>query len=359
MDDVRVPEGGDVSSTAPTAYARSGVDLDASAAAKLRIRDAAVSTHHPEVLEGLGGFGGLFSLSSLALRDPVLVSSIDGVGTKLKIAFALDRHASVGADLVAHCTNDILVYGARPLFFLDYLALGAMNADQVVAVVEGVAAGCREAGCALIGGETASMPGFYAAGEYDLAGCIVGVVERERLVTGAAIAPGDLVVGFPSLGLHTNGFSLARRALGEDHLDRFEPVLGRTIGDELLRPHRNYAPAILPLVEAELVTGMAHITGGGMLDNLPRVVPAGLQVMLDAATWDILPIFHLIQERGDVAWTEMTRVYNLGIGYIVFCRERALSDLLSMSGAQGGRVIGRVRTRETGQETVVIEGLVF
>jgi phosphoribosylformylglycinamidine cyclo-ligase len=338
-------------------YARSGVDLDTADSAKLRMRAAARSTHGPEVLEGLGGFGGLFSLSSFSMHDPVLVSSIDGVGTKLKVAFALNRHASVGADLVSHCVNDILVCGARPLFFLDYLALGAMNADQAVEVVQGVAAGCRGAGCALIGGETAAMPGFYAIGEYDLAGCMVGIVERRHLISGAAIADGDAVVGFPSLGLHTNGYSLARQVLGEDQLDRFESELGRTLGDELLQPHCNYAPAIRPLLEAGLVTGMAHITGGGMLDNLPRVVPGDLQVVLDASTWDILPIFRLIQQRGAVPWAEMARVFNLGIGYIVFCHPYDGPAILELASAHGGRVIGSVRSQQGSRQRVVLEGL--
>jgi phosphoribosylformylglycinamidine cyclo-ligase len=341
-------------------YAAAGVDLDAADSAKLRMRDAARSTHGPQVLEGLGGFGGLFSIDSLALRDPVLVASIDGVGTKLKVAFALARHASVGSDLVAHCVDDILVYGAKPLFFLDYLALGTMDSDRAVSVVEGVAAGCREAGCALIGGETASMPGFYSAGEYDLAGCIVGVVERAHLVTGTAITAGDVVIGFPSLGLHTNGFSLARYVLGLDQLDRFEPLLGRTIGEELLLPHQNYQSRIRPLLDAGLVTGMAHITGGGLPGNMPRVVPSGLQVVLDAATWDILPIFRLIQQRGRISWAEMVRVFNLGIGYVVFCHETDATAALSLAKRHQARVIGRVQMLPPGDDpakAVVVEGL--
>jgi phosphoribosylformylglycinamidine cyclo-ligase len=341
-------------------YAAAGVDLDAADSAKLRMRDAACSTHGPQVLEGLGGFGGLFSIDSLALRDPVLVASIDGVGTKLKVAFALGRHASVGSDLVAHCVDDILVYGAKPLFFLDYLALGTMDSDQVVSVVEGVAAGCREAGCALIGGETASMPGFYSAGEYDLAGCIVGIVERSHLVTGTAITAGDVVIGFPSLGLHTNGFSLARYVLGLDQLERFEPLLGRTIGEELLLPHQNYQSWIRPLLDAGLVTGMAHITGGGLPGNVLRVVPSGLRVVLDAAAWDILPIFRLIQQRGRISWAEMVRVFNLGIGYVVFCHETDVAAALSLAQRYQAQVIGRVRTLQPGDDpaqAVVVEGL--
>jgi phosphoribosylformylglycinamidine cyclo-ligase len=339
------------------AYASTGVDLDAADAAKLRIRDAVRSTHRPEVLGGPGGFGGLFAMGALGLRDPVLVSSIDGVGTKLKIAFALNRHGSVGADLVAHCVNDILVCGARPLFFLDYLALGTMDAEQVVEVVRGVAQGCREAGCALIGGETASMPGFYTAGEYDLAGCIVGAVERERLVSGAAIAAGDVVVGFPSAGLHTNGYSLARHVFASDDLQAYVPALDRTLGDELLQPHRSYLQAVQPLLDAGLVTGMAHITGGGLVDNLPRVLPADLAVTLDAAAWEVLPIFRFIQRRGALSWEEMQRVFNLGLGYVVCCRPAALADVLKLAAPFGARAVGEVYARQAGEPAVRVEGL--
>lgn len=339
------------------AYARAGVNLDAAGSAKRRMRDAARATHGPEVLAGLGGFGGLFSLSGLDMREPVLVSSIDGVGTKLKIAFALGRHRSVGADLVAHCVNDILVCGARPLFFLDYLALGAMDSDQAVEVVSGVAEGCRAADCALVGGETAAMPGFYAPGEYDLAGCIVGAVERDRLVTGAAIQAGDVVVGLPSGGLHTNGYSLARKVFEGDDLHAFVPELGRTLGDELLQPHLSYLHAVRPLLETDLVTGMAHITGGGLMDNLPRVVPEGLTVALDARVWDILPIFRLIQRRGSIAWDEMARVFNLGLGFVLCCRPDALARSLEITRAAGGRQVGVVRVRAEGEPRVIVEGL--
>lgn len=340
-----------------SAYAASGVDIDAAERAKRLMRDSARSTHGPEVLAGLGGFGGLFALDRLAMREPVLVSSIDGVGTKLKVAFALGRHTTVGADLVAHCVNDILVCGARPLFFLDYLALGSMDAEQAAAIVEGVAAGCRAARCALVGGETAAMPGFYASGEYDLAGCIVGAVERARLVTGSAIRAGDAVIGLPSSGLHTNGFSLARRALGDLDIQAHVPELGRTLGDELLQPHRSYLDVIAPLLDAGLVSGMAHITGGGLVDNLPRVVAADLMVRLDAATWEVLPIFRLIQQQGNVSWAEMQRVFNLGLGYVVFCHEVDAAAVLDHTTAHGGRRVGRVETRGASSPRVVIEGL--
>ncbi len=342
---------------AASAYSAAGVNLDAADAAKRGMRELARATHGPAVLGGIGGFGGLFALGGLGLRDPVLVSSIDGVGTKLKLAFALDRHESVGADLVHHCVNDILVCGARPLFFLDYLALGRMDEQQALAVVRGVSAGCQANGCALVGGETAAMPGFYAPGEYDLAGCIVGVVERDRLITGAAIQAGDLVVGFPAAGLHTNGYSLARRVFAGADLGAFAPELGRTLGDELLQPHRSYLHAVQPLLDANLITGMAHITGGGLVDNLPRVVPEGLAVELDATTWDLLPIFTLIQRRGQISWTEMQRVFNLGLGFLVFCRASDLPAILERAGASGARQVGIVRRRAPGEPAVRVEGL--
>ena len=339
------------------AYARAGVNLDAADAAKQAMRAAIRTTHGPQVLGAMGGFGGLFALDTSGLREPVLVSSIDGVGTKLKIAFALNRHGSVGADLVNHCVNDILVCGARPLFFLDYLALGAMDADQATAVVGGVAAACREAGCALIGGETAAMPGFYAAGEYDLAGCIVGLAERDQLVGGENIQAGNVVIGLPSLGLHTNGYSLARAVFANTDLNAAIPELGRTLGDELLQPHRSYLHEALPLVNDQLVTGMAHITGGGLTDNLPRVVPEGLSVRLDASTWDILPIFRLIQRQGNIAWAEMQRVFNLGLGFLIFCRPEHEARVLAQTITAGGRRVGEVTTTPDTGIRVVVEGL--
>lgn len=339
------------------AYARAGVNLDAADAAKQAMRAAIRSTHGPQVLGAMGGFGGLFALDTGGLREPVLVSSIDGVGTKLKIAFALNRHGSVGADLVNHCVNDILVCGARPLFFLDYLALGAMDADQAVTIVGGVAAACREAGCALIGGETAAMPGFYAAGEYDLAGCIVGLADRDHLVGGENIQAGDVVIGLPSLGLHTNGYSLVRAVFADADLNAPVPELGRSLGDELLQPHRSYLHEVLPLVNERVVTGMAHITGGGLTDNLPRVVPEGLTVRLDASTWDVLPIFRLIQRQGSIAWAEMQRVFNLGLGFLIFCRPDHAARVLAQTETAGGRRVGEVTTTPETGVRVVVEGL--
>ncbi|HEU0026947.1 MAG TPA: phosphoribosylformylglycinamidine cyclo-ligase [Ktedonobacterales bacterium] len=347
--------------TQPThSYASAGVNLDAADRAKLLMREAIRSTHGPEALGPMGGFGGLYALGGLNYRDPVLVSSIDGVGTKLKIAFALNRHGSVGKDIVAHCVNDILVCGARPLFFLDYLALGAMDDDQAVEIVRGVAEGCREAGCALIGGETAAMPGFYAPGEYDLAGAIVGIVERDRIISGETIRAGDVALGFPSLGLHTNGYSLARQVFADDDLTAFVPELGRGLGDELLQPHQNYRAAVQPLLDAGIITGMAHITGGGLVDNIPRVLPDGLGVDLDASTWDVLPIFRLIQRRGQVAWEEMRRVFNLGIGFIVFTHPEDEARALELAVSAGARRIGVVCDMagdRAGAPRVRVEGL--
>jgi phosphoribosylformylglycinamidine cyclo-ligase len=341
-------------------YASAGVNLDAADRAKVQMREAIRTTHGPEALGPMGGFGGLFALGGLDYRDPVLVSSIDGVGTKLKIAFTLNRHESVGADLVAHCVDDILVCGARPLFFLDYLALGAMDGDQAVTVVRGVAEGCRVAGCALIGGETAAMPGFYAPGEYDLAGAIVGIVERESIISGEAIRAGDIALGFPSLGLHTNGYSLARQVFAGADLTAPVPELGRSLGDELLQPHKNYRDAVQPLLDARLVSGMAHITGGGLVDNIPRVLPDGLGVDLDATTWDILPIFRLIQSRGHVAWDEMRRVFNLGIGFITFVHAEDEARALQLASPAGARRIGAVcelTGARADQPRVRVEGL--
>ncbi|HEU5348826.1 MAG TPA: phosphoribosylformylglycinamidine cyclo-ligase [Ktedonobacterales bacterium] len=337
------------------AYTNAGVNLDAADAAKRAMRAAIRTTHGPEVLGAMGGFGGLFALDTSKLREPVLVSSIDGVGTKLKIAFALNRHESVGSDLVNHCINDILTCGARPLFFLDYLALGTMDPDQATTVVNGVAAACREASCALIGGETATMPGFYALGEYDLAGCIVGLAERDHLVGGENILAGDIVIGLPSLGLHTNGYSLARAVFAEADLNAPVPELGRSLGDELMRPHRSYLREVLPLADDKLVTGLAHITGGGLVENLPRVVPDGLAVRLDSSTWDILPIFRLIQRQGNVTWEEMQRVFNLGLGFLIFCRPEHEAEVLARTATVGGRRVGEV-TPETGAR-VVVEGI--
>ena len=300
------------------------------------------TTMTPGVLTDVGSFGGMFALSALgALTDPVLVSSIDGVGTKLKVAFATGRHDTVGRDLVSHCVNDILVQGARPLFFLDYFGTGKLEPGVAAEVVKGLAEGCRAAGCALIGGETAEMPGLYADGEYDLAGCIVGLVERPQIIDGSGVAAGDVVLGLASEGLHTNGYSLARQALLEDAgmaLDvPVSELSGVTLGNALLWPHRCYAPAVLPLLDLSPnpVKAMAHITGGGFVDNIPRVLPPGVGVRVDRGAWEVPPLFRLIQAAGDVSEAEMFRVFNMGIGFVLIVAPDAAEDTLARLRASG------------------------
>ncbi len=317
------------------AYARAGVDIDAANDAVSRMKASIKATRTAGVLADTGAFGGMFALGALGpLEDPVLVSSIDGVGTKLKIAFATGRHSTIGRDLVSHCVNDILVQGARPLFFLDYFGTGKLSPAVAAEVVRGLADGCRAAGCALIGGETAEMPGLYADGEYDLAGCIVGVVERGKIVDGAALRPGDAVIGLASDGLHTNGYSLARQALLGDAglaLDAPVPALGgETLADALLWPHRCYAPAVLPLLAGSpaLVKAMAHITGGGT-DNIPRVLPSGLGVKIDRSAWEVPPLFRLIQSAGGVSDAEMFRVFNMGIGFVLLTAPENADSVLA------------------------------
>ena len=305
-----------------TDYKASGVDIDAGNEAVRRIRSLARGTFTPGVLSDIGSFGGLFRLDRDRYQEPVLVSSADGVGTKLKVAFMTGRHRTVGADLVNHCVNDILVQGAEPLFFLDYLATGRLDPAVAEEVVGGIAGACRENGCALLGGETAEMPGFYADGEYDIAGFIVGIVERSRVIDGRSIVPGDVLIGLPSAGLHTNGYSLARRVLFESMgwtADTVVPELGATVGDALLAPHRSYLPVVRPLLERQYVRGIAHITGGGITENLPRVLPEGCGAEIDLGAWSVPALFRLLQERGQIPRDEMFRAFNMGIGLILVC----------------------------------------
>src|SRR5215472_7142905 len=318
-------------------YRDAGVDIDAARQAKSRIRQLARRTFNRRVLREVGAFGGFYSLDGLP-RDAVLVSSVDGVGTKLKIAFALDRHTTVGADLVNHCVNDIAVHGAAPLFFLDYLATGRLKPQIVTEIVSGIARACRENGCALVGGETAEMPGFYPDEEYDLAGCIVGWVRRSRIIDGGGIRAGDVVLGLPSAGLHTNGYSLARKALLEDgrvKLDQFIPELGRTLSEELLAPHRCYWQVIKSLFGrsgrngtrqrgAHLLKGIVHITGGGLTENPPRVLPVGCRMDIELRSWPVQPIFELIAKHGQVPQHDMLRTFNMGVGMMLIVRERDL-----------------------------------
>jgi phosphoribosylformylglycinamidine cyclo-ligase len=328
-------------------YRDSGVDIAAGNETVRRIKSLAKATFTPGVLSDIGSFGGLFQIDRERYREPVLVSSADGVGTKLKVAFMTGRHDTVGADLVNHCVNDILVQGAEPLFFLDYVATGRLSPDVTEQVVAGVARGCRENGCALLGGETAEMPGFYADGEYDIAGFIVGIVEKSRVIDGRSIVPGDCLIGLPSAGLHTNGYSLARRVLFEAaglRADTFVPEIGATVGDALLAPHRSYLHAMRPLLERGLVKGMAHITGGGITENLPRVLPEGTAAAVNRRAWDVPPIFSFLQQHGGIAADEMLRAFNMGIGLIVVCAAsdtEAAIAALRQSGASPV-LIGRV-----------------
>jgi phosphoribosylformylglycinamidine cyclo-ligase len=329
-------------------YKAAGVDIDAGNETVRRIKSLARSTFTPGVLSEIGSFGGLFRLDRERYREPVLVSSADGVGTKLKIAFMTGRHDTVGGDLVNHCVNDILVQGAEPLFFLDYLATGKLSPAVAEQVITGVARACRENGCALIGGETAEMPGFYADGEYDIAGFIVGVVERSRVIDGRAVLPGDVLIGLPSAGLHTNGYSLARQVFFEAagwKADTFMNELGTTVGDALLAPHRSYLTLVRPLIERDQVKGMAHITGGGMTENVPRVLPEGCAAEIDLQSWSIPPLFTLLQQRGDISSAEMFRAFNMGIGLVIVCAARdaqRVVNMLSMAGEPNAFRLGFV-----------------
>ncbi|MEY2504739.1 MAG: phosphoribosylformylglycinamidine cyclo-ligase [Verrucomicrobiota bacterium] len=310
------------------AYARAGVDVDLGNLVKRRIQARVKSTHGPEVLGKIGGFGGLFAPNFTGMREPVLVASVDSVGTKLKVAFALDRHDTVGADMVNHCVNDIAVLGARPLFFLDYIGAAKLEPRVFAGLLSGLTKACREAGCALIGGETAQLPGMYRKGEYDLAGCIVGVVERSKMIDGSKIRPGDVVLGLPSNGLHTNGYSLARKILFETM--RLKPGskvagLSHSLGAELLRVHRNYQP-LLSKIPAGVIHGLAHITGGGLIDNVPRVLPKDCDAVINTQSWRVPAIFELLQRHGKVDRTEMYQVFNMGIGMVVMVAEKNAQD---------------------------------
>jgi phosphoribosylformylglycinamidine cyclo-ligase len=308
-------------------YKDAGVDIDASNAAKKRIRQLARDTFTPGVLSDIGSFGGMFACNFAGMTEPVLVSSTDGVGTKLKVAVMMNRHNTVGADLVNHCINDILVQGARPLFFMDYVATGKLDPDVIVSVVEGVSRACKEAGCALIGGETAEMPGFYADGEYDVAGFIVGIVDRSRILDGKSIRHGDLLIGLPSAGLHTNGYSLAHKLFFEiaklGPSSRVDGLEG-TVGEELLKPHLNYEPMVREALSKQFIQGLAHITGGGITENLNRILPDNCQAEVTLGSWPVLPLFRVMADIGKIERDEMLRATNMGIGMVVVVRESNL-----------------------------------
>ena len=342
-------------------YRDAGVDIDAGNESVKLIKESVRATYRPEVLGDLGGFGGLFALQAAKYREPVLVSGTDGVGTKLRLAFMLDKHDTVGQDAVAMCVNDILVQGAEPLFFLDYLAVGKLVPEQVAAVVKGVAAACKESGCALIGGETAEMAGFYADGEYDIAGFAVGVVEKSKIITSERVKEGDVLLALPSSGVHSNGFSLVRKICFEHKgftgVETF-PELEKTLGEELLTPTRLYPRVCLPLIEKFDIHGMVHITGGGFYENIPRALPEDFGAEVDAAAWQMPPIFRLLQAWGNVDWHEMYRTFNMGIGMVIIAAPEEAEKMRAHLEAAGEAVhmIGRVTK---GAHEVTIKGGVF
>jgi phosphoribosylformylglycinamidine cyclo-ligase len=334
-------------------YSDAGVSIDAANAAVERIKRLARSTFNARTLSEIGTFGGMFDGAFPGIQSPVLVASADGVGTKLKLAFMTGVHDTVGRDLVNHCTNDILVQGARPLFFLDYVATGTLSPDVIVAVVEGIAAGCRENNCVLLGGETAEMPGFYAAGEYDVAGFIVGVVDRAKVIDGSRVEAGDVLLGLVSAGLHTNGYSLARKLFfevaGHDPSTRLEE-LGTTIGEALLAPHKSYLRPLDGLLDTGAVKALAHVTGGGLLENVPRVLPAGTAVRVERGSWPVPALFEVMRRVGNVSDYEMHRTFNMGVGMVVVCSPHDAEAVESHLKSQGepsyriGRVISGERT---------------
>ena len=341
-------------------YRDAGVDIDAGNLSVKLIKDSVKATYRPEVLGDLGGFGGLFAMST-KYKEPVLVSGTDGVGTKLRLAFILDKHDTIGQDAVAMCVNDILVQGAEPLFFLDYLAVGKLEPEQVADVVKGVANACKESGCALIGGETAEMAGFYAEGEYDIAGFAVGAVEKSKIITSEKVKAGDVILGRPSSGVHSNGYSLVRKIVfdvkgfkGDEYIDE----LGKTIGDELLTPTRLYPKSCLPLIEKFDIHGMVHVTGGGYYENIPRALPEDMGAEIDATSWPVPPIFTLLKEWGNVDWHEMYRTFNMGIGMIIIASadeaEKIKADLQARNEAV--YEIGKVTQ---GSHEVIVKGGVF
>lgn len=332
--------------TAPITYADAGVNIDRANRTKQRIKYLAHKTFNKSVLSEIGGFSGLFSIP-LKYKDPVLVSSVDGVGTKLKVAFEMNVHHTVGGDLVNHCVNDIAVQGAAPMFFMDYLATGKLEPEVAEKVVEGIAEACKHNGCALIGGETAEMPGFYPDGEYDLAGFIVGVVDRERIITGKTVEIGDVVLGLPSNGLHTNGYSLARKLLFEVAQytpDTYVNELKGKVGNELMLPHRSYWPALRKLIDGECVSAMAHITGGGITENLPRVLPRGTAAVIEIGSWPVLPIFEHMQKLGNVAQDEMLRTFNMGLGMLLLVNAKKFKKTQTLLERAGEKfyTVGRI-----------------
>ncbi len=341
----------------PISYSDAGVSIDAANVATAKIKQLARGTFNARTLSEIGSFGGMFDGAFPALKQPVLVASADGVGTKLKIAFATNTHNTIGRDLVNHCVNDILVQGARPLFFLDYIATGVLAPEVVAGIVEGIATGCRENGCVLLGGETAEMPGFYAEGEYDVAGFIVGVVDRERVIDGQRIVAGDSLLALPSVGLHTNGYSLARKLFFDVagyKVDTRVDELDQSIGASLLEPHLSYLPALEGLLDKNLIKGLAHITGGGLTENIPRILPEGTGVHINRETWPVLPVFKLMQKIGNVSDSEMFRTFNMGVGMVIVATPQDAETIKAHLKERGESVyeIGRVTE---GEREVIIE----
>nr|WP_208420341.1 phosphoribosylformylglycinamidine cyclo-ligase [Paenibacillus lupini] len=341
------------------AYKKAGVDIAAGNEAVERMKKHVKKTFRPEVLTDLGGFGGLFGLNKDKYEEPVLVSGTDGVGTKLKLAFMMDKHDTIGVDAVAMCVNDIIVQGAEPLFFLDYLACGKVVPEKIEAVVKGISDGCVQAGCALIGGETAEMPGMYQGDEYDIAGFTVGVVDKKKIIDGTTIAPGDVVLGFASSGIHSNGYSLVRRLLLEEcgyALDQRLPELNDAVlGDVLIEPTRIYVKSALKLIEQVNVKGMAHITGGGFIENIPRVLPEGVNVNVEYGSWPILPIFQLMQDKGAITNRDMFTTFNMGIGLIVVVPADQAEEALKVA-ADLGEAAYRIGTVTEGNRVVTFTG---
>ena len=338
-------------------YKDAGVDIDAGNRFVQMIKPLVKATTRPEVLTDIGGFGGLFSLNSDKYKKPTLVASTDGVGTKLKIAFMADKHDTVGIDLVAMCVNDIVVQGAEPLFFLDYLATGKLSPEKAVEIVKGISEGCVQAGCALIGGETAEMPGMYGDGEYDLAGFTVGVVDNDRIIDGSSITVGDKLIGLASSGLHSNGYSLARKVCFERlglSIDSFVPELGKPLGEALLTPTRIYVKAILNLLRDFQIKGMAHITGGGLLENIPRVLPRHCRALIHKNSWEIPAIFQLLREGGNIDEIEMHRTFNNGIGMVLIVPEREVEDIMvRLSGLkETAYIIGEISKAGEDEESI-------
>lgn len=342
-------------------YRTAGVDIDAGNKAVELMKSSVQSTYRPEVLGDIGGFGGLFALDISKYKQPILVSGTDGVGTKLCIAFMMNRHDTIGQDAVAMCVNDILVQGAEPLFFLDYIAVGTLNPEQVAQIVKGIAEACRASGCALIGGETAEMAGFYKKNEYDIAGFAVGAVDKDKLITGKDIKAGDVLIGLPSSGLHSNGFSLVRKICFDVknlNVDDFIPELNSSLGEVLLTPTRLYPKVCLPLFEKFCIKGLVHVTGGGFYDNIPRILPDNLSASVNTGAWQIPTIFKLLKKWGNVSWTEMYRTFNMGIGMILAVDKNDADSILAHLLAQGEEacIIGEITN---GNRQVVLRGGVF